>query len=219
VSEATIIDYGVGNLYSVTRAVERVGGRPKFVDTPAGIDSAHHLILPGVGAFGAGMAGLRDRGLVEAIRRYAASGRPLLGICLGMQMLLERSHEFGLHEGLGLIPGEVVRVELPPAAGGAKIPHVGWSALLPTQGTAAWRGTALDAVQPGEHAYFVHSYSARPSLSTDLLAHICYGEIDIAAVVGRGKVIGCQFHPEKSGPTGLKIIERFLGIEQSTRQP
>lgn len=215
-TEATIIDYGVGKLYSVTRAVERVGGQWKFADTAAGIDAARCLILPGVGAFGAGMAGLRDRGLVDAIRRYATSGRPLLGICLGMQMLLERSHEFGAHEGLGLIPGEVVRVELPSKVVGAKIPHVGWSALQPSGGVGAWRGTAMEDIRPGEHAYFVHSYMARPSVTGDELSHISYGGVEIAAVVGRGMIAGCQFHPEKSGPTGLKIIERFLAMVASS---
>lgn len=211
-TEVAIIDYGVGNLHSVMRAIERVGGQAKLVDSAEGIDTARYLILPGVGAFAAGMAGLRERGLIEPIRRYASSGRPLLGICLGMQMLLERSHEFGLHDGLSLIPGEVMRIELPANAGGAKIPHVGWSALLPSGGPSAWHGTALEAVQPGENAYFVHSYMACPSIVTDQLAHIQYGGLDITAVVGRGKIIGCQFHPEKSGPTGLRIIEHFLAI-------
>ena len=196
--ETTIIDYGVGNLYSVTRAVEHVGGRARFADSAEGIDTAHCLILPGVGAFGAGMAGLRERGLINAIRRYAASGRPLLGICLGMQMLLERSYEFGLHEGLGLIPGDVVRVELPSGTTGAKIPHVGWSALQPVKGIDSWRNTLLEAVQPGEFAYFVHSYMAQPTLISDRLADIRFGGLDIPAVIGQGRVLGWEFNTEKS---------------------
>lgn len=210
--EATIIDYGVGNLYSVTRAVEHVGGRARFADCAESIDTASCLILPGVGAFGAGMAGLRERGLIDAIRKYAASRRPLLGICLGMQMLLERSYEFGIHEGLGLIPGEVVRMELSSGRTGAKIPHVGWSALKPVQGVDSWRNTPLEAVQLGEVAYFLHSYMAQPALTSDRVADIRFGGLDIPAVIGRGRVFGCQFHPEKSGTTGLKILERFLAL-------
>lgn len=209
--EATIIDYGVGNLYSVTRAVEHVGGVAAFASSPELIDAARCLILPGVGAFAAGMSGLRERGLVEPIRRFAASGRPLLGICLGMQMLFERSHEFGLHEGLGLIPGAVRRIELTAHASGAKVPHVGWSALLPTAGIS-WQGTVLEKIHPGDFAYFVHSYKACPAIATDQLAHIRYGGTEVTAVVGRGRVMGCQFHPEKSGVTGLRIIERFLAM-------
>jgi len=209
--EATIIDYGVGNLYSVTRAVEHVGGKAVLASSALEIARAKCLILPGVGAFGVGMAGLQERGLVDPIMKYAASGRPLLGICLGMQMLFEVRYEFGRCQGLGQIPGEVRRIELAPRPAGAKIPHVGWSALLPFRG-AVWHGTVLHRISPGECAYFVHSYMACPSRDTDHLAHIRYGGADVVAVVRSANIIGCQFHPEKSGRTGLRIIENFLSM-------
>lgn len=209
-SEVAVIDYGLGNLHSVARAIEQVGGQVRFVDSRAGIEGAQRLILPGVGAFAAGMAGLQDRHLVDAIRRYADSGRPLMGICLGMQMLLERSHEFGVHEGLGIIPGSVVKVQpLERADIRAKIPHVGWGGLLPSR-AGAWQGTAFENVKSGESAYFVHSYMASPAHSEHRLADIVYGGVDICAAVRRDAVIGCQFHPEKSGPTGLKILKSFV---------
>lgn len=209
-NEVAIIDYGLGNLYSVARAIEQVGGTVRLVDSSAGIDAAQRLILPGVGAFAAGMAGLQSRNLVDAIRSYATSGRPLMGICLGMQMLLECSHEFGMHEGLGIIPGSVVQVRPAERADfRAKIPHVGWGALFPSR-EGAWQGTAFEQVQGGESAYFVHSYMASPTHAEHRLADINYGGLDICAAVGRGAVVGCQFHPEKSGPTGLKILKNFV---------
>lgn len=209
-SEVAVIDYGLGNLHSVARAIEQVGGQVRFVDSSAGIEDAQRLILPGVGAFAAGMAGLQDRHLVDAMRRYAASGRPLMGICLGMQMLLECSHEFGVHEGLGIIPGSVVKVQpLERADIRAKIPHVGWGGLLPSR-AGAWQGTVFENVKSGESAYFVHSYMASPAHSEHRLADIVYGGVDICAAVRRDAVIGCQFHPEKSGPTGLKILKSFV---------
>lgn len=209
-NEVAVIDYGLGNLHSVARAIEQVGGAVRFVDAVADIERAQRLILPGVGAFAAGMGGLQSRGLVDAIRRYAASGRPFMGICLGMQMMLERSQEFGEHEGLGLIPGSVVQVRPLEGVGmRAKIPHVGWAGLLPVR-EGAWQSTAFEHVQAGESAYFVHSYMASPSQAEHRLANIAYGGVDICAAVSRGTVIGCQFHPEKSGPTGLKIIKSFV---------
>lgn len=201
-----IVDYGLGNLLSVARAVRAAGGEPEVSADPADAVSAPRLILPGVGAFGDGMKGLRERGLVDPLRAYAASGRPLLGICLGMQLLMERSEEFGDHEGLGIVPGAVRRL---PRGGsdGLKLPHVGWSALSPA---APWAGTPLAGAAPGAEFYFVHSFAAVPSEAAHRLAACAYGEEAFCAALRRDSVVGCQFHPEKSGPAGLDILKRFL---------
>ncbi len=201
-----IVDYGLGNLLSVARAVRAAGGEPEITSDPADIVGAPRVLLPGVGAFGDGMKGLRERGLVEPLRAYAKSGKPLLGICLGMQLLMDRSTEFGDHEGLGLVPGTV---ELLPKGGenGLKLPHVAWSGLRPA---SPWPGTPLAGAAPGSEFYFVHSFAAVPADAKDRLADCGYGEGSFCAALRRGNVVGCQFHPEKSGPAGLDILKRFL---------
>lgn len=210
----TIIDYGVGNLLSVTRAFEHCGATVTLAHDAADIDRARHLVLPGVGAFADGMLGLRDRGLIEPIRRYAASGRPLMGICLGMQMLASTSEEFGEHEGLGLIPGRVRAISRVAVDGSAlKTPHIGWSQLLSPNRTA-WAGSILTNVEPGSSVYLVHSYAVEPDDPAHLLAHCFYGGHRIAAAIRRDAVFGCQFHPEKSGRIGLQILADFLQVER-----
>lgn len=206
-----IVDYGVGNLFSVSRAIEHCGARPLLISSPADIEAARWLILPGVGAFSDGMAGLRGLGLIEPIRRYAVSQRPFLGICLGMQMMMDWSLEFGRHEGLGLIPGGVVPIPSCDTAGTPhKVPLVGWSGLeIPTHGTG-WDGTLLSATAPGSTAYFVHSFMAAPENEADRLADTDYGGIRVCAAVSRGHITGCQFHPEKSAEVGLGILKTFL---------
>ncbi|MDX6769790.1 MAG: imidazole glycerol phosphate synthase subunit HisH [Elusimicrobiota bacterium] len=200
-----IVDYGLGNLLSVARAVRAVGGEPDISADPADVVGAPRVLLPGVGAFGDGMKGLRERGLVEPLRAYAKSGRPLLGICLGMQLLMDRSSEFGEHEGLGLVPGSVEK--LVAGTDGVKLPHVGWSALSPA---SPWPKTALAGTAEGAEFYFVHSYAAVPAEKADRLADCGYGAGSFCAALRRGNITGCQFHPEKSGPAGLDILRRFL---------
>jgi imidazole glycerol-phosphate synthase subunit HisH len=208
--QVTVIDYGIGNLFSVGRALEHCGAEVTFTSDPALIESAPRLVLPGVGAFANGIQGLRDRGLVEPIRRYAASGRPLLGICLGMQMLAGVSEEFGTHEGLGLIPGRVVAVPDHTTAGVPhKIPHIGWNGLLATAGVS-WSETLLDDTPEGTAVYLVHSYAVTPEDPAHRLADCLYGGHRICAAIRRGNIVGCQFHPEKSGEVGLRILRRFL---------
>lgn len=209
-TRVAIIDYGSGNLLSVARAVERAGGEPVLVSEVGEIEQAERLVLPGVGAFADGMQGLRDRGFIAPIRRYVQSGRPLLGICLGMQMLASRSEEFGDHEGLGLIPGRVVSVPTRDVDGRMqKIPHIGWADLLPLQ-PDGWIGTLFDAVPAGTSVYMVHSYHLVPETVEHRLADCEYGGHRVVAAVQSGRVVGCQFHPEKSGSAGIEILRAFL---------
>lgn len=208
----TVVDYGVGNLYSVRRAVEHCGGEEVVVSSdPEAILGADRVILPGVGAFEDGMRGLRERGLAGPIVAYARSGRPLLGICLGMQMLMESSEEFGATNGLGLIPGRVVQIPSHTASGEPhKIPHIGWNELVLPPGRAGWDGGLLDGIAPGAAVYFVHSFMAQPTDPAHRLADCLYGGIAVSAAVQHGQVLGCQFHPEKSGELGLRVLANFL---------
>lgn len=210
--QVTIVDYGSGNLLSVTRAFERCGAVAVLSHDGAEIENAERLVLPGVGAFAAGMSGLRERGLIEPIRRYAASGRPLLGICLGMQMLATVSAEFGEHEGLGLIPGRVVPVPAVDVDGTAhKIPHIGWADLIPAS-PGRWSGTIFEGTREGTSAYLVHSFHFVPDDPAHLLANCFYGGHRITAAVQSGAAVGCQFHPEKSGEAGLALLAAFLRL-------
>jgi glutamine amidotransferase len=176
----------------------------------AEIAAARRLVLPGVGAFEDGMRGLREHGLLDAIRAHAAADRPLLGICLGMQMLARVSQEFGTHEGLGLIEGRVVPVPATTTAGALqKIPHIGWSAIRPALG-AQWEGTPLAGVHPGTAVYLVHSFHVVATRPGDMLAVCDYGGHEVTAAIRSGHVTGCQFHPEKSGEAGLGVLRSFL---------
>jgi glutamine amidotransferase len=209
--EVAVMDYGVGNLLSVRRALEHCGASVKVTADRDALMSAPRVVLPGVGAFANAMAELRNRGLDTVAKQVAASGVPLLGICLGMQMLLDESEEFGVTAGLGLIPGRVVPVPATTAAGnGQKIPHIGWNALVPPERRAGWDGALLRHVRSGEAVYFVHSFMADPRDPEHRVADCLYGDQRISAIIGRGNVSGCQFHPEKSGDVGLRILRAFL---------
>jgi glutamine amidotransferase len=198
-----IIDYGMGNLHSVSKAVERLGCEMAVTSDPLQILAADGAILPGVGAFGDAMANLRETGLADTVKAYAASGKPLLGICLGMQLLFTESEEHGLHQGLNLLPGRVVRFQ-----GSYKVPHMGWNELSFVQPSPLFEG-----VEPG-HVYFVHSYHALPEQRSDLLAVTDYHQ-PVTEIVGRDSVYGLQFHPEKSGEQGMALLERFVGLVNS----
>jgi glutamine amidotransferase len=204
------VDYDRGNLFSVHQALARVGAAPRLSAAPAEVAGAERLVLPGVGAFGDAMAGLRARGLDEAITRFAATGRPLIGLCLGMQLLLEESSEFGRHAGLGILPGRVERLPVPPPDGRDKIPNVGWCRLEPAPDGPPWSSTVLAGVKPGEWAYFVHSYAVEPASAGDRVADIEFAGRRVAGAVARGAISGCQFHPEKSGEVGLSILDAFV---------
>jgi glutamine amidotransferase len=209
--KVTVVDYGIGNLFSVSRALEKCGAEVVLCERPEGILAADRLVLPGVGAFAHGMEGLRSQGLVEPLREYARLGRPLMGICLGMQFLFDRSSEFGEHEGLGLIPGRIAAIQ-PGVREGApvKVPHIGWSPLLKPPACESWDGSILKRLRPGAAAYFVHSYTAEPTHEAHRLADAQYGDARISAAVRKDHISGCQFHPEKSGAAGLAIVQSFL---------
>lgn len=210
----TVIDYGVGNIFSVCRALEHCGAEVRLSDVPEEILGADRVILPGVGAFADGMAGLASRGLLATVKEFAATGRPLLGICLGMQMLMDSSEEFGLQDGLGIIPGKVTAIP-PTGTDGVlhKIPHIGWNELLVPEG-ADWTGTVLGNTVRGSSVYFVHSFAAVPERPEHRLAECDYNGRKICAAVQNGLVFGCQFHPEKSGEVGLGIVQSFLSLKK-----
>lgn len=193
-----IIDYGMGNLHSVSSAVERLGYRAVVTSDEKEIMAAAGAILPGVGAFGDAMRFLRETGLQDAVIRYAQSGKPLLGICLGMQLLFTESEEHGQHGGLNLLPGQVVRFRGP-----VKVPHMGWNRLH------FHRESPLFAGLEEGHVYFVHSYRVQAGEERDVLATTEY-DGPVTAIVGRGNVYGMQFHPEKSGAVGMKLLGNFL---------
>ena len=199
-----IIDYGVGNLFSLRSSFAATGIEAAVTSDPAVIAAADGILLPGVGAFEDAARKLRESGLGEVVRREAAAGKPLLGICLGMQLLFERSYEYGEHEGLGLIPGSVRPIaDVIPAD--YKIPHIGWNALTFVRPTPIFR-----YVREGDCVYFVHSYYAS-GCDDSVIATAEYGA-ELTAAAARGSVCGCQFHPEKSGNVGLAILKAFCRI-------
>lgn len=202
----TMIDYGGSNLRSVQKAFEAVGAAVVVTADSDAISRATKLVLPGVGAFGAGMDALRARGLDAAVSDGVARGAWLLGICLGMQFLFDASEEMGQWPGLGLLPGRVVRFEQ-IAGAPLKVPHMGWNEI-----ESRAPHPLLANVAPGAHAYFVHSYVCVPDRLADVLATADYGG-PFAAIVGRGRIYGLQFHPEKSQAAGLRILGNFAALE------
>ncbi|HVK54013.1 MAG TPA: imidazole glycerol phosphate synthase subunit HisH [Burkholderiales bacterium] len=208
-----IVDYGIGNLHSVYRAFEQCGCLPTISSDPEVVRRADRLVLPGVGAFESGIHNLGAGGLVEPVKEFARTGKPFLGICLGMQLLFDYSEEFGRHAGLGLIPGKVTPIPNKGADGTAhKIPHIGWNALRLPKTRTDWTNSILSGLRTGDATYFVHSYTAFPEHDADRLADCDYDGCQISATVARDNVMGCQFHPEKSGAIGLKIISTFLSL-------
>jgi len=202
-----IVDYGIGNVRSLEKAFEAVGVPVVRSGDPAEVAGAERLVLPGVGAFGACAAELKERGLWEPVRRAAAAGVPLLGVCVGMQLLFDAGEEHGEHEGLGLLPGRVVRFAgVSPAGAALKVPHMGWNPLRPLR-----PHPLLDGLGDEAHVYFVHSYHARADNPADVLAEAEYGEA-FPAVVGRNNVMGAQFHPEKSQAAGLRLLRNFANL-------
>lgn len=195
-----IIDYGMGNLRSVSKAFEAVGYQAVVTRDPQVIGDASHVVLPGVGAFGDCMANLERYGLVEPIRKTIESGKPFLGICLGLQLLFTESEEFGAHKGLGIIPGRVRRFEIDPAL---KVPHMGWNQVSFLQPCPLFEGIA-----DGDHWYFVHSFYVDPSDKNVAATTTDYGTTFVSSI-WQDNVVACQFHPEKSQAVGLQLIKNF----------
>lgn len=204
-----VVDYGTGNRRSVEKALERAGARPVVTPDHDALAAADGLVVPGVGAFAAAMARLRERGLDAVVAERARAGTPVLGLCLGMQLLFERSSELGGDEGLGLLEGEVVALEPDPPS--LKVPHIGWNVVRFTRADPLLEGL-------GEAAafYHVHSYVARPADASDVLGRGDYGG-PFASIVGRGSVFGAQFHPEKSSAAGIRLLGNFASL--CARQP
>ena len=200
-----IIDYGVGNLFSLSSSLRSIGAEAVVTPDPDTIRRADRIILPGVGAFADAAEKLRATGLDQVLLEEVACGKPVMGICLGMQMLFEESHEYGVHKGLGLIPGRVI-----PMAGyipaELKVPHIGWNPLI----VKGDKHPLLRYVEEGDCVYFVHSYFATDCTEA-VIATAEYGR-ELTAAVARGNIMGCQFHPEKSGKVGLSILKAFCEI-------
>ncbi len=198
-----IVDYEMGNLRSVQKALEKLGYEAAITDDPAVLAAADKLILPGVGAYADAMAALRSRNLVEPLREIIASGKPTLGICLGMQLLFERSHEGGVHEGLGILPGEVVRFQVPQ---GVKVPHMGWNQIDVKNDSALYAG-----IDGGSFFYFVHSYYVVPGDESLVATTTNYPE-PFCSSIARDHLWATQFHPEKSQQVGLKLLANFAAL-------
>ena len=201
-----VIDYGVGNLFSLCSSLERIGAEAVVTSDPEIIAKADKLILPGVGAFADAAKKLRDSGLDLVIKQQVAAGKEIMGICLGMQMLFEKSYEFGEHQGLGLLKGSVIPMDGNIPAG-LKIPHIGWNALH-----FAKDSKLLRYIKEGDCVYFVHSFYAT-DCEDSVIATAEYGK-ELTAAVQQGNVMGCQFHPEKSGQVGLDILRAFCETEE-----
>jgi len=203
-----IVDYGMGNLRSVQKALEQVGAQARITHAAEDVNRAAKVILPGVGAFGDAMANLRERGLVQALIDAALSGRPFLGICLGLQLLFDVSYEEGEYAGLGVIPGRVLRFDFTGRtdAAGLKVPHMGWNQV-------AWTSACplLDGLKSPQHFYFVHSYYVSP-MAASVSCGVCDYGGPFTAMVWQGNLYATQFHPEKSQKAGLAILKNFAAL-------
>nr|MBI3612722.1 imidazole glycerol phosphate synthase subunit HisH [Nitrospirota bacterium] len=208
--QVAIVDYGLGNLFSVQHACERAGLKAHITNSKKDILSAAAVILPGVGAFGTAMDALRELDLVEPLRDVVASRTPLVGICLGMQLLLSESHEFGKHKGLGIIEGEVVHLQGSADGRCFKVPQVGWNRIH--SAGRGWEGSFLEGLAEGEFMYFVHSFYCKPADPGVVAATTRYGALEFCASLRRRTVFACQFHPERSGCEGLKVYRNLAAM-------
>ena len=205
--KVSIVDYGLCNLFNVCNALEHLGANAEIIERPDDIKRATHIILPGVGAFKNGMRGLAIRNLIEPIKEHIHNEKPFLGICLGMQMMMSKSFEFGEIEGLGIINGDVIKIPLSNSANiKHKIPHIGWNRII-------YKEDRLLTQQNNKSSmYFVHSYKAECKNEENVIAHTLYNDVKITAIIKSKNAYGCQFHPEKSGEYGLKLLGEFIQL-------
>ena len=211
-TKITLLDYGMCNMLNVARALEHAGADLHVTEAPRDAVAAERLVVPGVGAFSECMRAVNDLGHGDAIREFVKSGRPMLGICVGMQILFEASEEFGETPGLGILPGRVRMVPNTTTTGARqRVPHIGWNHLIEPQAGRIWGKTLLEPFGTvGPAVYFVHSFAAQPSNDDDRLADCDYGGHRISAMVKRDNVTATQFHPERSGTVGLRMLKEFL---------
>ena len=210
-NEVVIINYNISNIFSIKQAFDTVGANTIVTSDINIIKQAKRIVLPGVGAFENAMNALNSLKLIDALIKVANQGVPFLGICLGMQMLFDESDEFGVTKGLGLIPGRVESYPLGQDNGHPiKIPQINWHELIPSATQIDWKNTLLNNQKPGDAVYFVHSFVARPANDNHKLADYICGGNRISAVILKDNIMGCQFHPEKSGNVGLNILRNFM---------
>ncbi|MFY0622847.1 MAG: imidazole glycerol phosphate synthase subunit HisH [Pelagimonas sp.] len=208
--KSVVIDYGIGNVFSVMQALKRNDCDARLTNDSQEILNADRVILPGVGAFGRAAEKLRTMGLDDVIHSYIEQERPFMGICVGMQLLMEKGMEFGEHAGLGLFKGTVEKIDAKDSSGAAlPVPVIGWNSLEKPS-DARWNNTALSGVPDDAAFYFVHSYSARPSDTKDICATAPVGDTDVVAAIQRDNILGVQFHPERSADHGIGMISTFL---------
>jgi glutamine amidotransferase len=212
IPKVSIVNLGMGNLFSVKHACELFGLRVSITSSPDEIFLSDVVVLPGVGAFGDAMKNLKALGLITVLQEVAKSSRLFVGICLGMQLLMTESHEFGYHRGLGIIEGSVVRLDHPKDYSGEslKVPHIGWNRIYRLRETSdknPWKNTLLEGVEDGVFMYFVHSFYVKPEVPNITLSFTRYGDIEFCSSIQYGNIFACQFHPERSGREGLKIYE------------
>jgi glutamine amidotransferase len=216
--QVTVLDFGIGNLLNVVRALEYSGATVRVAAQASQVgELPDRMVLPGVGAFGNAMHEMRLRGFDDLVKRFAATERPFMGICVGAQLLFDVGEEHSTgqvgHPGLGLIPGRVQPVPaVTPDGKRLRIPHIGWSGLQPAESHASWDGTPLSGLAPGEPMYFVHSFAPVPADAKHRLADTSYHGVPICAAVARDHIYGCQFHPERSATAGLGILRQFLTL-------
>jgi len=208
-----VVDYGIGNVFSVCNALKQVGAEPQLTRDIPTILAADRVVLPGVGAFGRAMDAIKAYHLDETLAKYVETGRPFLGICIGMQVLMETSLEFGAHKGLGMIPGKVERIPNTSTDGETvRVPHISWAQVgpVPARSQAEWAQTPLADPAGLLDFYFVHSYHCQPSNPDYILAEAEFHGNAITAAVRRDNILGVQFHPERSGPAGLAVLQRYV---------
>lgn len=211
--QVAIVDFGLGNLFSVRQACATVGLQAEITSARRTILDADAVILPGVGAFGDAMAALHRLDMVNVLRDVAASDKPLIGICLGMQLMMRESLEFGHHDGLGIIPGTVVRFDHPrQGSRELKVPQIGWNRVWHPDPAVDWDGTLLTGIPDGEFMYFVHSYVVQPEDSSVVLSASHYGQVKFCSSLRKGNIFACQFHPERSGYWGVKMYQNLAAL-------